>query len=94
LRREDVMARYGGEEFVLLLPETDIDGARALAERCRERLASMPIVVGGAKAINVTASFGIATRGAGATVEELLHAADDALYRAKRDGRNRVEVAA
>jgi diguanylate cyclase (GGDEF)-like protein len=94
LRRVDVLARYGGEEFVVLLPDTDAEGARAVAERCRERLAAMPLVSGGA-AVTVTASFGVAaTRGLGARAEDVLRAADEALYKAKREGRNRVEVAA
>jgi diguanylate cyclase (GGDEF)-like protein len=92
LRREDLLARYGGEEFVMLLPDTDIEGARAVAERCLARLQATPVPVDGG-AIAVTASFGVATRGRGETTEDLIRAADEALYRAKRNGRNRVEVA-
>jgi diguanylate cyclase (GGDEF)-like protein len=96
LRREDVLARWGGEEFVLLLPDTDADGARVVAERCRARLHAEPVDFEGT-AIEVTASFGVAARLAGAAAasgEALVRAADEALYRAKREGRNRVEVAA
>jgi diguanylate cyclase (GGDEF)-like protein len=93
MRREDSLARYGGEEFVLLLPDTDAPGARAVAERCRARLQSLQIEVEGTP-IRVTASFGVAARGPGVGGEALVRAADDALYRAKREGRNRVEVAA
>ena len=94
LRAEDSLARYGGEEFVLLLPATDGEGARAVAERCRARLASTPIVADGAS-VSLTASFGVASRAPGdaARAEELLRIADDALYRAKKAGRNRVVAA-
>jgi diguanylate cyclase (GGDEF)-like protein len=93
LRRGDVLARYGGEEFVVLLPDTDTPGARVVAERCRERLQQMAMVFEG-RAIAVTASFGIATLGAPGSEEALVRSADEALYKAKREGRNRVEVAA
>lgn len=94
LRTEDALARYGGEEFVLLLPATDGEGARAVAERCRVRLAETPIVANGASVL-LTASFGVVARAAGdpARPEDLLRAADEALYRAKREGRNRVVAA-
>jgi diguanylate cyclase (GGDEF)-like protein len=96
LRRQDVLARWGGEEFVLLLPDTDADGARIVAERCRARLQAAPVDFEGT-AVEVTASFGVAARPTGpaaASGEALVRAADEALYRAKREGRNRVEVAA
>lgn len=96
LRRNDVLARWGGEEFVLLLPDTDADGARVVAERCRAKLQAGPVDFEG-KAIEVTASFGVAARQTGAAAasgDALVRAADEALYRAKREGRNRVEVAA
>ncbi len=94
LRTEDSLARYGGEEFVLLLPATDGEGARAVGERCRTRLAATPIVAEGAS-VSLTASFGVASRAPGdpARAEELLRVADDALYRAKKAGRNRVVAA-
>jgi diguanylate cyclase (GGDEF)-like protein len=94
LRTEDSLARYGGEEFVVLLPSTEGDGARAVAERCRTRLASTPIIADGAS-VSLTASFGVASRAAGdpARAETLLRVADDALYRAKKGGRNRVVAA-
>ena len=94
LRAADALARYGGEEFVLLLPSTDAEGARVVAERCRRRLAESPIEAEGVE-IAVTASFGVAARDAGASrsAEELLRDADEALYRAKRAGRDRVEAA-
>ncbi len=85
-REVDCAARYGGEEFVMLLPETPIAGALDVAERIRTRLAQETFP-GGA----VTLSIGVAEFPAdGETPEFVLRAADAALYRAKRDGRDRV----
>jgi diguanylate cyclase (GGDEF)-like protein len=85
-REVDCAARYGGEEFVMLLPETPIAGALDVAERIRTRLAKETFP-GGA----ITLSMGVAEFPAdGETPEFMLHAADAALYRAKRDGRDRV----
>lgn len=89
-RDTDAVARYGGEEMALVLPETDEAGARVIAERIRKAVeaAQTPTEQG---ALRVTVSIGIATQGK--SPEELLDAADKALYRAKQSGRNRVESA-
>jgi diguanylate cyclase (GGDEF)-like protein len=95
VRDTDVVARYGGEEFVLLLPNTDSAGARELAERCRELIASTR-VADERGLVAVTASLGIAAFPADAadpTPDALLAAADAALYRAKEAGRNQVVLA-
>jgi diguanylate cyclase (GGDEF)-like protein len=93
LRKGDEAARYGGEEFVVILPGTDESGARHLAERVREALASHRLVFEGAK-LTVTASFGLAMwPGDGKEPEALLASADRALYAAKQAGRNRVVAA-
>ena len=97
-RASDVLARYGGEEFLLLLPETDAAGAAAIAERLRASLEELRIEHAG-RTLQVTASFGVATlspfsSGAPADAEGLVRRADEALYRAKSGGRNRVERAA
>jgi two-component system, cell cycle response regulator len=92
-RETDIVARYGGEELALVLPETDSAGARAIAERLRAAAAAAdhPTEKGH---VRVTISLGIATwPGDGAAAEELIEAADKALYRAKQAGRNRVESA-
>jgi len=92
-RDTDVVARYGGEEMALILPETDTAGARVIAERIRVACANAQHQTeqGGLK---VTLSIGISTStGDGKTPEELIEAADRALYRAKQGGRNRVEAA-
>ena len=91
-RRTDVVARYGGEEFVVILDETDADGAVLVAERMREAIASERIH-GDFGKLSVTASMGLAVWPQHAKSQgDLLEAADQALYVAKQDGRNRVEV--
>lgn len=89
-RETDAVARYGGEELALILPETDADGARAVAERIRKAVeaAQHPTEQG---AVRVTVSIGVATQGP--SPEEMVEGADKALYRAKQGGRNRVEEA-
>lgn len=96
IRQEiDWIARYGGEEFTVVLPETPVAGARIAAERLRDKLESHFFVAGGME-LQVTASFGVAGFTPSGTKEELdlaatlLAKADQCLYRAKREGRNRV----
>jgi diguanylate cyclase (GGDEF)-like protein len=89
LRDTDVAGRWGGEEFLLLLPGADEEGAAQLAERVRVRLAARRIP--GARGLHVTASFGVAEYAPPSGTEELIAAADGALYRAKGAGKNRVE---
>jgi diguanylate cyclase (GGDEF)-like protein len=92
LRESDVAGRWGGEEFLLLLPGADEEGAAQLAERVRISLAAraIPSVPG----LRVTASFGVAEYAGETNTEQLVEAADGALYRAKRAGKDRVERAA
>jgi two-component system, cell cycle response regulator len=86
----DLLARIGGEEFVLLLPHTTGEQAVALAERLRQRLETAPFVVN----VSVTASIGVAATDAQVEcIGDLMKRADQALYQAKRDGRNRVRLA-
>jgi diguanylate cyclase (GGDEF)-like protein len=94
-REIDEPARYGGEEFVIALPETSLEGALEVAERIRSRIERQGIrLVQGRGRISVTASLGAATMGAAAEdVNGLIAAADEALYEAKRSGKNRVVVA-
>ena len=91
LRRGDLAGRLGGEEFLLVLPHTDSAAALRLAERLRCQLQAEVRAAGRAP---VTASLGVATLRDGQSADELLLAADQALYRAKHGGRNRAEVAA
>ena len=96
IRNIDLACRYGGEEFVIVMPETDMAVATTVAERLRRRIAGEPFVVQqGARDIDVTISIGIATLCETAdNAAAILKCADQALYRAKRDGRNRVVPAA
>jgi two-component system cell cycle response regulator len=96
IRNIDLACRYGGEEFVLVMPETDMAVATMVAERLRRRIATEPFVIQqGARSLEVTISIGIAALAAPTdTAAAILKRADEALYRAKRDGRNRVVPAA
>jgi diguanylate cyclase (GGDEF)-like protein len=91
LRAEDVLGRWGGEEFLAVLPFTGADGAAAVAERLRQAVSARPVRVDQHEP-NLTVSIGVAVSDRGATPDELVSAADEALYRAKTGGRNRVEV--
>jgi len=88
-RNSDIAARWGGEEFIILLPETCGDQAAILAERLRARIADLRLGTL-RKPIQLSASFGIAERGAHESLDQLINDADEWLYRAKEAGRNRV----
>jgi len=93
VRQLDVVGRYGGEEFIVILPATAAEGALVVAERIRERVASLVIRSDKDQLVPVTISIGHATSGEGwksRDLADLLAAADGALYNAKRAGRNRV----
>jgi two-component system cell cycle response regulator len=92
IRGIDLACRYGGEEFVIVMPETDMAVAAIVAERIRRRIAGEPFSIrAGAAALDVTISVGLAAlAGVADTAAQILKRADQALYRAKRDGRNRV----
>ncbi len=96
VRGIDLACRYGGEEFVVVMPDTDMGLAYSIAERLRKSVETTPIVISRAPGkLNITISIGIAaTQGPADTAEALLHRADQALYSAKRNGRNRVVTAA
>ena len=91
VRRNDIVSRWGGEEFLVIFSEIKLTAARIVAERLRGRLASTPQVEGGPEKISV--SIGLAMLRQGVTADALIEQADQALYRAKARGRNRVEVA-
>lgn len=91
-RECDLPIRYGGEEFVVLLPDEDAAGAARLAERCRRDIEQLTLTAA-AGPLRATASFGVADSRCAASGQAVLQAADDALYEAKRDGRNRIAVA-
>ena len=95
IRGQDVVCRYGGEEFVLVLASASLDAARKRAELLRENIKQLNVLHGGQRLGAVTLSIGIAVcPDNGDSVEHLLKAADDALYRAKEGGRDRIVTAA
>ena len=87
IRSTDRFARWGGEEFVLICRDTTLDIAVKIAEKLRDRIAGAELVDG----VSVTASFGVANITNKSSIEELFKYADDALYKAKNNGRNKVE---
>ncbi len=94
VRKVDYVGRYGGEEFLVVLPGTDSDGAFQLADRCRKQLEMIAIDIGKSKPINITGSMGLYCNEHGRSIsaEQMLHYADEALYKAKASGRNCVIV--
>lgn len=91
LREIDICARFGGEEFMILLPETDAEGARLTAERLRRCIAALTLETPKGT-LRFTASFGVAEHVSGEELATTLHQADQALYAAKNSGRDRVVV--
>ena len=92
IRRDEVFARYGGEEFAIVLPETNLEGAKMLAEGLREKVESSRFVFQGEQ-IRVTISIGVSMLvDTDRTSVDLIKSADAKLYEAKRGGRNRVEA--
>jgi diguanylate cyclase (GGDEF)-like protein len=92
VRAQDIMGRWGGEEFLLILPDTGPEGGLVVAETVRSIIETTPFLYEGFRH-NLTISVGLAHLGEGDDSDDLLRAADDAMYRAKERGRNRVEAA-
>jgi len=92
LRKVDFCARFGGEEFVLCLPDTDDVGATEVAERIRQTIGQYPFKNNDNKPFSITVSLGLASRGDEADVEQIIRRADDALYKAKENGRDQTQV--
>ncbi len=91
IRGVDLACRFGGEEFVVLMPDTDFTQADAVAERVRQSISEQTFDVGAPRALSVTVSVGVSLNdGQADTPEGMIKRADVALYRAKREGRNRV----
>ncbi|MBT3701493.1 MAG: PleD family two-component system response regulator [Alphaproteobacteria bacterium] len=93
VRGIDLAARYGGEEFMIVMPETDLTVAQTVAERLRGFVAEQPFKVSAdVGELVVTVSLGVTVSGPGDVPETMIKRADDALYKAKHDGRNRVVI--
>ena len=92
VREIDIVGRYGGEEMVIGLIGANLQDARKIAEHLRVKIADSPIKFRD-QLIKVTASFGVATLSADLNLDELIKHADEALYRAKETGRNKVVTA-
>ena len=94
IRDFDMLARYGGEEFVVVMPNTPVELAASVAERLRKGLEDQPFGIASGAELKITASLGVATTSDPMeTAASLLQRADEALYAAKRSGRNRVSLA-
>lgn len=92
LRSDDVVGRYGGEEFLILLANRSTEEALAVAERCRLAIAAVELKTADGQALPITASFGVTQMSAGQEpLDHAIQRADEALYQAKHNGRNRVE---
>ncbi|WP_407334109.1 diguanylate cyclase [Enterovibrio sp. 27052020O] len=92
LRRDDICARVGGEEFMLLLPNTGIEQASVIAEDLRQRISELEFLTEQEEKFNVTASFGVTEVGEKQSLSDVYSIVDKLLYRAKQNGRNRVET--
>jgi diguanylate cyclase (GGDEF)-like protein len=93
VRAEDIVCRFGGEEFVIILPMADLKATYARAERIRSKVREMTVLHHGQSVGMITVSIGVAALpGHGTAPKGLLEAADAALYRAKREGRDRVAM--
>jgi diguanylate cyclase (GGDEF)-like protein len=89
-RRSDLFGRVGGEEFMMLLPNTDLSGAKLLAEKLRQHVEELAPLIGSER-IPVTVSIGVARNRSGQeSIADIRREADQAMYRAKAEGRNRV----
>jgi len=91
LRKQDTISRWGGEEFLILVPETEIEGAKILSEKIRKSVESEIFIFNG-KELSLTLTLGVCMFESGMELSECLKRADEALYRGKKSGKNRVEI--
>ncbi len=91
LRAIDILSRYGGEEFVILLPETNLQVAKLIAERLHQSILKSGFLTDVGD-LRVTASIGVAESRADESLNDLIQRADTALYKAKENGRNKIIV--
>ena len=93
-RESDIVSRWGGEEFVILLPQTDLNGGMAIAQKLRKNVESLSVDAGDDKKLSFTISLGVASVDIEKfpDIEDVINNADKALYIAKESGRNKVEI--
>ena len=92
LRQDDIVARYGGEEFVVFLPDLSAEEAKGVADRLRETIAKIIVRSDQGDEVTFTVSIGISSSAISDNIDTLIKTSDDALYRAKENGRNRCEI--
>jgi diguanylate cyclase (GGDEF)-like protein len=92
-RKGDILVRYGGEEFLMLLPHTDLEQAATVAEKLRLAIASQSVATASGTTLDLSASFGVAAYAGDDSLEAMIWRADQALYKAKNNGRNQVKYA-
>ena len=92
LRKYDSVGRYGGEEFLFCLPKTHLTEGKNIIERVRLKIQNLSTHIDKEEAVNITCSFGLAKFTSGKSLSEIINFADEAMYFAKENGRNRVEV--
>ena len=92
LRDKDIVARYGGEEFIIFLPEINVTQAEKVADRLRQSISTIVVYSDDNQEVRFTVSVGVSSSDISDNVDTLVKTADEALYRAKQNGRNRVEV--
>ena len=93
LRKSDIPIRFGGEEFLVMMPHTDLKRAFVVAEKLRRKVAETEVVTPEGERLHVTVSGGVAQYHKNMSLDELIKKADEALYKAKAAGRNRIEIA-
>ncbi len=92
LRQDDIVARYGGEEFVVFLPELSAEAAKNVADRLRETISKIVVYSDQGDEVRFTVSIGISSSAISDNIDTLIKTSDEALYRAKENGRNRCEI--
>lgn len=92
LRQDDIVARYGGEEFVVFLPELSAEEAKVVADRLRETISKIVVYSDQGEQVTFTVSIGISSSAISDNIDMLIKTSDEALYRAKENGRNRCEI--
>lgn len=91
VRSQDIISRWGGEEFIIILPDTDEEGALIVAEKIRTKIADFNFIYE-SRTLNVTVTFGVTRYGSGLSANDMIKKADNALYQGKRHGKNKTII--